>query len=161
MQHPTWGGVSVATPGAEGTALLLAGQKLTARPPAGPHPGAMTTLKSITAHRIPGSARPRPCGSLAAPMPGETVLAPTSTPSRRGRTGRNSGVRGTRNPLLERPFTLTHIHEICTKFNEGYTLHRMVNYAYASGNRSVRSTQAYASEERTWRTRSKRDEVGE
>ena len=44
--------------------------------------------------------------------------------------------------LLRRPFTLTHIHEICTKFNEGYTLHRMANYGYASGNRSVRSTLA-------------------
>ncbi len=39
-------------------------------------------------------------------------------------------------------FTLTHIHEICTEFNEGYTLQRMANYGYASGNRSVRSTQA-------------------
>src|SRR6267378_5609384 len=42
--------------------------------------------------------------------------------------------------LPGRPFTLTHIHEICTKFNEGYTLHRMASYGYASGNRSVRST---------------------
>jgi len=30
--------------------------------------------------------------------------------------------------LPGRPFTLTYIHEICTKFNECYTLHRMTNY---------------------------------
>src|SRR6266576_2185428 len=38
--------------------------------------------------------------------------------------------------LPGRRFTLAHIHEICTKFNEGYTLHRMANYGYVSGNRS-------------------------
>ncbi len=96
-------------------------------------------------HRGPHSECPKPCGFREAGKPGESTLGPIFTPGRRDQTGRNSGVRGTRNPLLERPFTLTHIHEICTKFNEGYTLHRMVNYAYASGNRSVRSTQAHSS----------------
>src|SRR5438552_1993949 len=40
----------------------------------------------VLAHRIPGSASPRPCGFLAAPTHHETALGPTSTPFRRGRT---------------------------------------------------------------------------
>ena len=50
--------------------------------------------------------------------------------------------------LPGRPFTLTHIHEICTKFNESYTLQRMANYGYAFGNRSVRSTQGLSLDKR-------------
>jgi len=73
-------------------------------------------------HRGPHSECPKPCGFREAGKPGESTLGPIFTPGRRDQTGRNSGVRGTRNPLLERPFTLTHIHEICTKFNEGLHL---------------------------------------
>src|SRR6266566_7843829 len=61
------------TPGAEGTALLLVGQKPATRPSSGPHPATMTTLKSITAHHTQASARPRPCGFRAAPTPRETA----------------------------------------------------------------------------------------
>src|SRR5258708_14440346 len=80
-QHPKRGDVSSPTPGAEGTALLLVGQKPATPPSAGPHPATMRRLKSITAHRTPGSARPRPCGFPEAPTRGERALAPTSTPS--------------------------------------------------------------------------------
>src|SRR2546429_3199720 len=45
----------------------------------------MTMLKSITAHRTPRSASPRPSGFPAAPTPRETALGQTSTPSRRDR----------------------------------------------------------------------------
>jgi hypothetical protein len=74
------------TPGAAGTPLLLVGQKPTTRHSAGLRPAAMMRLKSITAHRAPALVRPRPCGFRAVPTRGETALAPTSTPFRRGRT---------------------------------------------------------------------------
>src|SRR5437879_12008454 len=44
IRHPFWGGVSVATPGAEGTALLLVGQKGTTRRSAALHPATILRL---------------------------------------------------------------------------------------------------------------------
>ncbi len=138
LQHPH----VRPTPGAVGTALLLVGPEPTRRRSARSHPARMTRLKGIIAHHAPHSECPKPCGFRESGKPGESTLGPIFTPCRTNQTGRNSGVRGTRNSIPRRPFTLSHIHEICTKFNEGYTLHRMANYGYASGNRSVRSTQA-------------------
>jgi hypothetical protein len=100
LQHPTWGDVSSPTPGAEGTALLLFGQKPTSRRSARSHPAWMMRLKNITAHRAPQSVCPKPCGFREAPTPGKsTLLGPTFTASRTGQTGGHSGVRGTRNSI--------------------------------------------------------------
>jgi len=64
--------------------------------------------------------------------PGESTLGRFSLLV--GQTNRtHSGVRGRVILLPGRPFTLTHIHEVCTKFNEGYTLHRMANYGMPPG----------------------------
>ncbi len=52
LQHPSWGGVSVPTAGAEGNALLLAGLEPTSRRSARSHPASMTRLKSITLAHI-------------------------------------------------------------------------------------------------------------
>ena len=106
------------------------------------HPARVTRLKGITAHRAPHSECPKPCGFGKLASPANQRLDRFSLPV--GQTKRNT-ILACAEPVIllpGRPFTLTHIHEICTEFNEGYTLQRMANYGYASGNRSVRSTQA-------------------
>ena len=142
LQHPFRGDRVRPTPGAEGTALHVVGQKPTSRRSAQSHPARMTRLKTITGHRAPQSECPKECGFREGPRAGKSTLGPTFTPARTDQTGCHSGVCGPIILFPGRPFTLAHIPDFCTKFNEGYTLHRMANYRYASGNRSVRSTLA-------------------
>src|SRR5438105_13969807 len=97
--HPFGVVLSRKTPGAEGTALLLVGQEPTRRRSARSHPARMTRLKGITAHHAPHSECPKPCGFREAGKPGESTLGPIFTPCRTNQTGRNSGVRGTRNSI--------------------------------------------------------------
>src|SRR5580700_8024989 len=85
------------TPGAEGTALLMVGQKPTRRRSAWSHPARMTRLKSITAHRSPQSECPNHAGFGKLPRP----------------------------LLPGRPITLANIRDLCTKFREGCTLHKI------------------------------------
>src|SRR5260370_38335449 len=61
-QHPKRGDVSSPTPGAEGTALLLVGQKPATPPSPGPHPAPIRGRESVPAPPTPGTARARPCG---------------------------------------------------------------------------------------------------
>jgi len=132
LQHPAWGGVSIPTPGAAGTALLLVGQVSTRWRSARSHPARMTRLKG---HHSPPrctfrmSKAVRVFGKLACPanqrLDRFSLLV--------GQTKRDAILVCAEPVILlpGRPFTLT--HEICSKFNEGYTLHRMANYGYASG----------------------------
>ena len=121
----SWGWRVRPTPGAEGTALLLVGPEPTRRRLARSHPARMTRLKGITAHHAPHSECPKPCGFREAGKPGKSTLGPTFIRSRTDQTGCLFACAEQVTLLPGRPFTLTHIHEICTKFNEGYTLHRM------------------------------------
>ncbi len=89
------------------------------------HPARMTRLKGITAHHAPHSECPKPCGFREAGKPGKSTLDQFSLLV--GQAKRDAILVCAEPVILlpGRPFTLTHIHEICTKFNEGYTLHRM------------------------------------
>ena len=118
LQHPSWGDRVRPTPGAEGTALLLVGQKPTSRRSARSHPARMTRMRasqSTTLH-IQNVQRRAGFGSRQAPanqrLDRFSLLV--------GQTKRDA-ILACAEPLVllsGRPFTLTHIHEVCTEFND-------------------------------------------
>ena len=135
LQHPTWGDVSVQLPVPKAPLFSWSAKYRLGGARRGP-------VASGQDDKAEGASQPttlhiqnvQSCagfGKLASPanqrLDRFSLLV--------GQTKR-SAILACAEPVILLPglrFTLTHIHEICTKFNEGYTLQRMADYGYASG----------------------------